>query len=92
MKKSEKKFKYGVPISPEEMPRSRKRLPEYDECLREFLASDQSFWKVNTEALPSKKMRVILSSLKWRTKHKDEFKGINVVMFKNQIYLQKADQ
>ena len=92
MKKLNKnEFKYGVPISPSEAPKSRKRLPEYDDCLREFKKSGHKNWKVNINALPSKDPRVILSSLKWRTKHKEEFKGIQVIMSKNEIYLEREE-
>jgi hypothetical protein len=90
MSKKPKKLKYGEPINPEEMPKPRKRLPEYDECLREFLESGQTCWRVNLKALPSKNNRVILSSLKWRIRNKPEFKDIQVVMSKNQIYLEKV--
>ena len=46
MNKNEKKFKYGKPVSPKEMPKPRKRLPQYDECLKEFLEyGDESGYK-----------------------------------------------
>ena len=83
------KFKYGRPIGKEEMLRPR-RLPQYDECLREFLKSGYDTWEVNTGVLPSKNIRVVLSSLKWRTKHKPEFNGIRVLTIKNHIYLEKG--
>lgn len=89
MSENENKFRYGGPISPKEMPKPRKRLPQYDECLREFLGSGHAHWKVNIDVLPSKNIRVILSSLKWRT-NKPEFRNIRVVMSKNQIYLEKV--
>lgn len=92
MKENEKKFKYGMPINPNEMPKPRERLPQYDECLREFLKSGHDYWEVDMTALPSKKSRVVLSSLKWRIKNKDEFKGIEVVMHKNKIYLKRANK
>ncbi len=90
-KMSKKSFKYGRPISPQEMPKPRKRLPQYDECLKEFLESGYSHWEVNMNALPSKKPRVVLSSLKWRVKNKPEFKNIRVFMYKNRIYLERVD-
>ncbi|MEM2741974.1 MAG: hypothetical protein QXD95_07490 [Nitrososphaeria archaeon] len=84
-----KTFKYGKPLSPTEMPKPRKRLPQYDECLKEFLESGYKYWEVNMDALPSKKPRVILSSLKWRVKNKPEFKNIRVFMYKGKIYLER---
>jgi len=84
-----KKFKYGKPVTPQEMPKPR-RLPQYDECLREFLHSGYDYWEVNIDALPSKDPRVVLSSLKWRVKNKPEFKGIQVIMHKGKIYLKKV--
>lgn len=90
MNSNEKKFKYGKPVRPNEMPKTRKILPQYDECLKEFLESGYNHWEVNMEALPSKKPRVILSSLKWRVKNKPELKNIRVIMNKNKIYLEKV--
>ena len=90
MNKNMKKSKYGEPVNPEEMPKPRKRLPQYDECLKEFSESGHTNWKVNLKVLPSKNNRVILSSLKWRTRNKPEFKNIQVIMSKNQIYLEKV--
>ena len=90
MSKNVRKFRYGKPVSPEEMPKPRKRLPQYDECLREFLESEYTLWEVDINALPSKKPRVVLSSLKWRIKNKPEFKNIRVFMNKNKIYLEKV--
>jgi len=87
MKKKE--FKYGEPISPEEMPKPRRRLPQYDECLREFLRSGYDYWKVNLDSLPSKDPKVVLSSLKWRVKHKKEFKNIRVIMHNGKIFLER---
>lgn len=87
---SKKPFKYGKPVGPEEMPKPRKRLPQYDECLREFLASGYRYWEVNIDALPSKKPRVVLSSLKWRIKNKPEFRNVRVFMHKNKIYLERV--
>jgi hypothetical protein len=84
--------KYGKPISSEKMPKSRvKRLPQYDEALKEFLDSNSSYYEVNLEALPSQKVRVVLSSLKWRVKNNSEFNGIKVVMNKGKIYLEKVN-
>jgi len=37
----------------------------------------------------SRKPRVVLSSLKWRVKNKQEFKGIRAFMHKNKVYLEK---
>jgi len=86
-----KKFKYGKPVSKEEMPKP-KRLPEYDECLREFLNSGHDYWEVNIDTMPSKNIKVILSSLKWRIKNKPEFKNKNIRVFskKNRVYLAKV--
>lgn len=89
MDKNERKFKYGAPLSPNKMPEPRKRLPQYDDCLKEFLESGYDYWEVNTNALPSQKPRVVLSSLKWRTKNKPEFKGIKIVMHQNKIFLER---
>jgi len=90
MVQAKRSFRYGKPVSPKNMPTSRKRLREYDDCLREFLESAYSNWEVNLSSLPSKKPRVILSSLKWRTKNNDEFKNIKAIMSKNRIYLEKV--
>jgi len=87
-----KKYKYVKPIKREELPKPTKRLPEYDQCLKEFIESDNEICKVNMDALPSKKIRVILSSLKWRIKHKPEFENIKVFMRNNQIYLEKSER
>lgn len=91
MNKHEKTFRFGKPVSPKEMPKPRKRLPQYDDCLREFLESERNYWQVDINALPSKKPRVILSSLKWRIKNKEEFKNIRVFMHKNKIYLERIN-
>jgi len=83
--------KYGKPISSDKMPKSRvKRLPQYDEALKEFLDSGSNYYEVNLDALPSHKVRVVLSSLKWRVKNNSEFKNIKVVMHKGKIFLEKA--
>jgi len=39
--------------------------------------------------LPSKNPRTVLSSLKWRTRNKSEFKGIRAFMNKGKIYVEK---
>jgi hypothetical protein len=84
------KYKYGMPIKKDEFVRSTRRLPQYDECIKEFLDSGHDFWRVNMELLPSKDIRVVLSSLKWRIKHNPEYNDIQVFMRKNNIYLEKA--
>jgi hypothetical protein len=91
MNKETKQFTYGQPISPNRMPKPRKRLPQYDECLREFLKSGHSNWEVNVDSLPSKKPNVALSSLKWRTKNKPEFKNVHAIMNKGKIFLEKVN-
>ena len=84
--------KYGKPISAENMPKSRvKRLPQYDEALKEFLEAKSNYYEVNLEALPSSNVRVVLSSLKWRIKNNSEFSCIKAVMHDNKIYLEKVD-
>jgi len=92
MEVNKKGFKYGKPIGSEEMPKQRKRLPQYDECLREFLKSGYNHWEVNISTLPSQNPRVVLSSLKWRIKNKPEFKGIRAIMHKNKIFLEREKQ
>lgn len=87
MKKQE--FNYGEPAEKEELKPTR-RLPQYDECLREFLSSGNDVWKVKMEALPSQNIRVVLSSLKWRIKNKPEFRDIRVFMRRNNIYLERV--
>ena len=90
MKKEENKFKYGKPLDSDRMPKPKKRLPQYDECLEEFLKSGYNNWEVDMAALPSSDPRVVLSSLKWRVKNKSEFRNIKIVMFKNKIYLERV--
>jgi hypothetical protein len=90
MVKKQSGFKYGKPLKSDEMPESKKRLPQYDECLEEFLKSGHSYWEVNMDSLPSKDPRVVLSSLKWRTK-KPQFKSIEIVWQKAKIYLKKVE-
>jgi len=85
------KYKYGMPVSKEELPKPKRRLPQYDECLREFLSSGHEIWRVNIDALPSNNIKTILSSLKWRIKHKPEFRNIRVFIRKNKIYLEKVE-
>lgn len=92
MNKYKKTFRFGRPVSSKEMPKPRKRLPQYDDCLREFLESEHNYWQVDINALPNKKPRVILSSLKWRIENKEEFKNIRVFMRNNQIYLEKSER
>jgi hypothetical protein len=82
-------FKYGEPAGKEEIKPTR-RLPQYDECLREFLNSESDIWKVKIEALPSQNIRVVLSSFKWRIKHKPEFENIRAFMRRNNIYLERV--
>ena len=86
-----KKYRYGAPVRPNEVPKQRRRLPQYDECLREFLNSGDYFWRVDIESLPSNKLKVILSSLKWRIENKPEFKHIQVFVRKNRIYLERVN-
>ena len=84
-------FKYGKPIDPKKV--GRKRLPQYDECLAEFLNSGSKAWMVDINALPSNDPRVVLSSLKWRIKHfPEEYKGIRAFMSKGKIYLERVDE
>jgi hypothetical protein len=84
-------YKYGKPITSDKVPKGRKRLPQYDECLREFLSSDSNFWEVNVDALPSKDIMVVLSSLNWRANKIAEFKGkLRVIMRDRKIYLEKV--
>jgi len=88
MKKEGKKSKYGQPPTPKQFPKLR-RLPQYDECLRDFVASGDKIWVINMAELPSKNPRTVLSSLKWRTRNKSEFKGIRAFMNKGKIYVEK---
>ena len=85
-----KKFEFGEPLNLNELPKPR-RLQKYDECLREFIDSGYSLWRVNVETLPSNDLRVILSSLKWRLKNREEFKGKNLGVFmrNKQIYIKR---
>jgi hypothetical protein len=85
-----RKHKYGEPVMKSEIPEPTKRLPQYSECLTEFLESESDLWKVNIKTLPSRNIRVIISSLKWRTKNFPQFKNINVFMRGNEVYLEKV--
>lgn len=85
----EKEIEYGKPVSRDQLPKPTKRLPQYDECLRAFLKSKSEIWQVNIVALPSKNIRVVLSSLNWRIKHRPEFRNIRVFMRNNQVYLER---
>jgi hypothetical protein len=84
-------FKYGKPMDAKKVASHRKRLPYYDDCLREFLNSGSGAWIVDINALPSKDPRVVLSSLKWRIKHFSEYEGIRAFMSKGKIYLERVD-
>jgi hypothetical protein len=86
-----KKSKYGTPVSREKVSKLKRRLPQYDECLKEFLKSRDEVWRVNIDALPSKNIKVILSSLKWRTKNKPEYSSIHIFSRKKEVYLEKSD-
>lgn len=88
----ENKIVYGTPVKKDELPKPTKRLPQYDDCLKAFLSSEADLWKVNIDALPSRDIRVVLSSLKWRIKHRPEFKDIQVFMRRNSIYLEKTKE
>jgi len=92
MNGNKKGFRYGKPISSKEMPKPKKRFPQYDECLNEFLESGQGYWEVDLIALPSQDPKVVLSSLKWRVRNKPEFKGIRIVMHRNKIFLEREKQ
>ena len=85
-----KKFKYGEPLKESQLPEPTKRLPQYDDCLSEFLSSKSNLWKVNIDALPSKNIRVVISALKWRINHRPDYRGIRVFMRHNQVYLGKV--
>jgi hypothetical protein len=83
-------YKYGKPIDAEKMPNAKKRLPQYDDCLMEFLNSHSDYWEVNLDALPSKNVMIVLSSLKWRIKNDVMYQNIKVVMSKGKIFLEKV--
>lgn len=84
-----KKIEYGTTVRKDQLPKPTKRLPQYDDCLKAFLKSGSDLWRVNMDALPSKNIRVVLSSLRWRKEHRPEFKDIKVFMRKNQVYLER---
>ena len=63
-------------------------MPQYDECLNEFLASENSYWEVSIEAMPSKNVNTILSALKWRTKNNPKYSNIKIVMQNGKIFLE----
>jgi hypothetical protein len=88
MDKSIKKFKYGKPVSTGSISRPKRRLPQYDEALREFLESGNEQWEIDLASLPSQNPRVVLSSFKWRIRNKPEFRGIRTFMLKQKIYLE----
>jgi hypothetical protein len=82
--------KYGKAIGAREMPKPKRRLPQYDECLEEFVNSKDNYWEVNLEELPSQNVMKVLSSLKWRLKDKTKYGNIKVVMSKGKIFLEKV--
>jgi hypothetical protein len=86
----EEKYKYGKPIT--KPPKGRKRLPQYDECLREFLSSKSNYWEVDASALPTSNIMVVLSSLRWRVKNNSEYKKIRVIMRDKKIILEKVKE
>lgn len=71
------------------MPKPRKRMPQYDACLNEFLAFEGNYWEVNMDALPSKDERTVLSAFKWRIKNNPKFKDIKTVMHNGKIFLER---
>jgi hypothetical protein len=86
-------YKHGSPIDLSKVSRRRKRLPQYDVCLKEFLNSPHNGWKVDLTTLPSKSPRVVLSSLKWRIKKfPKEYGEIKVFMSKGEIYLERVEK
>jgi hypothetical protein len=82
-------YKYGKPI--DEIPRGRKRLSQYDECLKEFQSSKSNYWEVNLDTLPSQNIMIVLSSFKWRLNNNTEFKNIRVTMRDKKIFLKKVN-
>jgi hypothetical protein len=84
----DERYKYGKPV--DKMPKGRKRLPQYDECLREFLSSKSNYWEVDLDALPSRNIMIVLSSLKWRVRNNSEFGNIRVIMRDKKIFLEKV--
>jgi hypothetical protein len=82
-------YKYGKPLT--KIPRGRKRLPQYDECIREFLASKSNYWEVNLDSLPSHSIMIVLSSLRWRVKNNpSEYGNVRVIMRDKKIFLEKV--
>ena len=71
------------------MPKPRKRMPQYDECLNEFLAFEGNCWEVNMDALPSKDERTVLSAFKWRFNNNPKYKDIKAIMSNGKIFLEK---
>ena len=85
-------FKYGKEVDLSKIKRRVKRLPDYDNCLKEFLKSNSKAWEVELKELPSKKPRVVLSSLKWRIKNfPKEYGKIRAFMSKGKIYLERVE-
>ena len=56
--KNNKEFKYGMAVSNVEKPKPRKRLPQYDECLNEFLKSEDDIWQVKADAFQARKSKL----------------------------------
>ncbi len=71
------------------MPKARKRMPQYDACLSEFIASESNYWEVKMDALPSKDERTVLSAFKWRINKNPKFANIKSVMQNGKIFLEK---
>ena len=71
------------------MPKPRKRMPQYDECLNEFLASGSNCWEVNMESLPSKDERTVLSAFKWRINNYPNYSNIKAIMQNGKIFLER---
>ncbi len=86
----DEKYKYGKPIT--KIPRGRKRMPQYDECLREFLSSNNNYWEINVNALPSHDTMKVLSSLRWRIKHNAEYGNVRVIMRDKKLFLEKVNE
>lgn len=82
-----KKYRYGKPIEESDLPGTRRRFPQYDQCLKEFLDSGRELWEVNTATLPASDVKIILSSLKWRVRNRPEFSGIRVFSRRNKVFL-----
>jgi hypothetical protein len=82
-------YTYGRPISKDKMPKPRKRMPQYDMCLNEFLISGSNYWEVNMDSLPSKDQRTVLSAFKWRIGNDPNFANIKAIMQNGKIFLEK---